>query len=186
MGRSKLIDKIALGIPSYNLDDASDFSSPLDVDEQEKLIQRFETRYASQHSNYLRLLSSIYLVLCGLYLLLAVRLTSYGKTIAILSMQSLLCSFLTLRYRITTTYYILGHMSMHLTNKRLSYLNMSFLVLILWMSVNQYWNLDLPMFLQSNIPLLLYIIAQYFSHITPDLQGSFQELRQLKYKYKNV
>ncbi|KAG0669967.1 hypothetical protein C6P41_001454 [Kluyveromyces marxianus] len=47
---------------------------PLDITEQEDLIRRLELRNSSKNGTYLKILTFAYLIVCGMFILLATRI----------------------------------------------------------------------------------------------------------------
>lgn len=179
--------KVLRGIGSDSDNDEITFL-PLDSDEQEELINRFEVRSQSKDNQYIQLLSIAYLICCGLFILLLVRLRrkedqSTNKRLALFSINSIVSSLIYLRYEITKNFEFFKY-KFQLTTKRINTLNCILLLLITW-QVTEEVNMKSMQFL-FHIPLFLFVVTFLTRKWIRDLDRELDDLRGLKYKFKNA
>lgn len=179
--------KVLRGIGSDSDNDEITFL-PLDSDEQEELINRFEVRSQSKDNQYIQLLSVAYLICCGLFILLLVRLRrkedqSTNKRLALFSINSIVSSLIYLRYEIAKNFEFFKY-RFQLTTKRINTLNCILLLLITW-QVTEEVNMKSMQFL-FHIPLLLFVVTFLTRKWIRDLDRELDDLRGLKYKFKNA
>ncbi|KAK5782408.1 uncharacterized protein PWA37_005415 [Arxiozyma heterogenica] len=158
---------------------------PLDFHEQEELIQRFEQNNYSTNKWMIDMMSALYLVLAGLFLILAT--TTYRSISCLLlgDVQSILCSCITLRYNLTNDFIVTRQFKLRVNNSTINTLNFVLLILFEWIIVNHLGGqFKWQIFLQ--IPLMLFIITLLIRKWNNDMDAELSELRNLKYKYKSA
>lgn len=163
---------------------------PLDLTEQEDLIRRLELRNSSKNGTYLKILTFAYLIVCGMFILLATRIRrdnelmrSYRR-IFLFSAQSISCSVITLRYEFFNNYFTRRRINFFLTSKRLNILNFTLLIFLLWIINSQ----DGPMAitLLCYVPHLLFVTTIFVKRSMSSIESDLGLLRTLHYKFKNV
>ena len=100
---------------------------PLDITEQEDLIRRLELRNSSKNGTYLKILTFAYLIVCGMFILLATRIRrdnelmrSYRR-IFLFSAQSISCSVITLRYEFFNNYFTRRRINFFFDQQKVKY-----------------------------------------------------------------
>lgn len=159
--------------------------TPLDIDEQEEIIQKFEVSAHIRNTRYSNILSLSYLVTCGFFLILAGRCKGIYSVLFVLGGQSMLFSCVTLRYELINDYSIFKMVKLRIDNHKIHILNIIILVSIFWICfVHLHESFVSQMFFQ--LPLILYIIATFIKSWAKEMEEELASLRGLKYKYKNA
>lgn len=159
--------------------------TPLDSEEQEELINKFEVSNYSINHSIINFLTALYLLLSGFFLIMGTKTDHAISCVLLTGIQSILCSCITLRYNLTNDFIITRKVKYRINNSTINTINSVILVLIEWVSVNhlegqRIWQLILQ------LPLLLFIVTILIKKWNRDMEKELDELRQLKYKYKNV
>lgn len=158
---------------------------PLDFDEQEELIQRFEQNNYLTNKWMIDMMSALYLVLAGLFLMLATKTNRSISCLLLGDVQSILCSCITLRYNLTNDFIVTRQFKLRVNNSTINTLNFVLLILFEWIIVNHLGSqFKWQIFLQ--IPLILFIITLLIRKWNNDMDVELSELRNLKYKYKSA
>lgn len=158
---------------------------PLDFDEQEELIQRFEQNNYLTNKWMIDMMSALYLVLAGLFLMLATKTNRSISCLLLGDVQSILCSCITLRYNLTNDFIVTRQFKLRVNNSTINTLNFVLLILFEWIIVNHLGSqFKWQIFLQ--IPLMLFIITLLIRKWNNDMDVELSELRNLKYKYKSA
>ncbi|KAL3231085.1 putative membrane protein [Nakaseomyces bracarensis] len=158
---------------------------PIDSDEQDELIEKFEVNLIVKNRWYINTLSLSYLICAGMFLLLLTRKKNISPAPLALGLNSIICSFFSLRYQMVNDYKILDTLKFTIDNKKIDILNTMLLLLILWITVNDYHGkLLLAIFLQ--LPLLLFIVVLTVKSMINEADEELGRLRNLKYKYKDA
>lgn len=158
---------------------------PLDFDEQEELIQRFEQNNYLTNKWMIDMMSALYLVLAGLFLMLATKTNRSISCLLLGDVQSILCSYITLRYNLTNDFIVTRQFKLRVNNSTINTLNFVLLILFEWIIVNHLGSqFKWQIFLQ--IPLMLFIITLLIRKWNNDMDVELSELRNLKYKYKSA
>lgn len=193
MSRIRRFNRKVLGYDASLTDDPHDFdrngivipTGPIDTEEQDELIEKFEVNMVVKNKWYINTLSLSYLICAGMFLLLLTRDKSISRAPLVLGLNSIVCSFLSLRYQLTNDHRIMDTIKFKLDNRKIDILNSMLLLLVAWTTVNNYQeNLLLAVFLQ--LPLLLFIIALAVKALITEADRELGTLRSLKYKYKNA
>ncbi|CCF58945.1 hypothetical protein KAFR_0F03490 [Kazachstania africana CBS 2517] len=187
MPRLRRLDAKLLGFGSpTGTDEVPVSDMPLDTEEQEELLQRFELINYSKNKKNVNVLSLLYLLCGGIFLIMATKTKSRSvSSILLAGFQSIICSCVTLRYNLMNDVSILKKLKFKVSNRTVDILNGIILILILWVSTSHFEGSRSLQFL-FQIPLLLFIVAQMTKKWTLELEKDISSLRQLKYKYKNV
>lgn len=166
--------------------DEDDFDFPIDEDEQDKMIENLERRNYKDRETTMQLLCMIYLLCAGIFLIMATKAKSRDIASMLLGgVQSIVCSWITLRYNLVNNYCIFKKWNICVNGRNINFLNYAVLILLLWISWNEYEGQRLLQLL-FQIPLLLQITAIVMKRWSLELDQEFDSLRNLKYKYKNA
>ncbi|AGO13883.1 AaceriAGR018Cp [[Ashbya] aceris (nom. inval.)] len=171
-----------------SIEDRDDFF-PLDTDEQEQLIRKFELRNASKNEKYLQYLGFVYLACCGLMLLLATSakrvkaLTPYRR-ILLVSVQSIGCSFVNMRYSTITDMFRNRFLPFRISSQAINVINIVILVLISWQVSETAKSGALLVFL--HVPHWLFLISILVKHWSEEIDSELNTLRSLTYKFKSA
>ncbi|QEU59557.1 hypothetical protein KDRO_C00780 [Kluyveromyces lactis] len=163
---------------------------PMDTAEQQDLIRKLELRNNLKNDKYLKILTFLYLIVCGMFILLATRIKRKNETlgpykkILLFSAQSISCSVITLRYEFIHKYFKVRMMNFYLNSQRLNILNFVMLIFLSWIILNQGGSTSL--LLLCHIPHLLFIVAFIVKRLMTSLDFELGSLRALQYKFKNV
>ena len=159
---------------------------PIDEAEQDELIQTFETRNYEGQESVIKLLSLLYIVCAGAFLMMATKVKSRQVASMLLGgMQSIICSCATLRYKLTNDFRLFKKLKIHISNGVIDILNYGILILLLWITVNEFQDERALQFL-FQVPLMLCIIATLMKKWAAELDSDISNLRGLKYKYKSA
>lgn len=164
---------------------------PIDYEEQEELITKFQLHNSVKNDKILKLLSIIYLLFCGGFFLMIsnpklnhIPEISNNKRIILLSIQSICCSLISLRYELINYRFTLRGFQFRLNNSNLSYLNIILLVLLSWIIFEKidsnFWR---SLF---HLPHLLLLVSFCIKHWIASINEDLETLKGLKYKFKNV
>lgn len=165
---------------------------PMDTEEQEDLIQKLELRNNLKNDSFLRVLTVIYLVCCGMFVLLATKIKRKDnelfshKKILLFSAQSISCSIVNLRYDFFQNLLKVRRMKMRFsfTNTGLNILNFVILIFLSWIIHNQIHSVALILLL--HIPHVLFIASVVVKKLITSFNFEIGQLRSLQYKFKNV
>lgn len=179
--RSVLLD--GSGFQADN-DDSEIPDLPMDTDEQEELIERFEISNTLRNKRYAHTLSLTYLLFSGLCLMMASK--AHGREMALLVLQSLsiICSMVLARYELMHSYPIFGGFSIYINNSRIQVLNVVLIVLIEWIGFASHDPWSSQLFRQ--IPVVLFLITRTLKKWSGDMEQELNQLRKMKYRYKNA
>ena len=166
--------------------DSTDWDiGPLDFDEQEELIQRFERTNYSINRWMIDLMSTLYLILAGLFLVLATKTNRSISCLLLGDIQSILCSCITLRYNLMNDFIITRQIKLRVNNSTINTLNSVLLILFEWIILN-YLEDQFKWQVILQIPVILFTITLLIRKWNNDMEIELSELRNLKYKYKNA
>lgn len=158
---------------------------PMDTEDQEELIQKFELSNSVRNKRYVNILSLSYLVCSGLFLILATKRSGKEASFLVMGAQSIICSMITVRYELTTDYIVFKRLKLHVDNSRIQKLNLVLLVLIEWIGLTLFQgSLTSQMFCQ--LPILLFMMAFFLNRWARDMEEELNQLRGMKYKYKDA
>lgn len=166
------------------MDSDDDFSLPMDTDEQEQLIQKFELNNYTTDQITINIMCALYLFCAGIFLMLATRSSRNVSVVLLAGLQSLICTCVSLRYELINDFKIFNILKLRINNSLINTFNCILLILISWVTFNYFDQRVLQFFL--HIPLFLYIMAFTIKYWSKEIEGDLGELRQLKYKYKNA
>lgn len=159
--------------------------SPLDSQEQEELIQKFEKNNYSINKSIVDIMTVLYLVLAGLFLVLATKTDRSISCLLLGNIQSIICSCITLRYNLTNDFILRSQFKLRVNNSTINTINCVLIVLFEWVIINHLEDqFKWQIFLQ--IPLVLFIITLLIRKWNGEMEKELSELRHLKYKYKNA
>lgn len=194
MSRIRRFNRKILGYDTSLTDDVYGFDSqtgiaiptgPIDTYEQDELIEKFEVNLVVKNRWYINTLSLSYLICAGMFLLLLTRNKHIRKAPLALGLNSIICSFISLRYQLANDYKLLQTLKFRIDNRKIDILNSMLLLLVLWITVENYHDkLVVAMFLQ--LPLLLFIVVITVKSLINEADKELGVLRELKYKYKNA
>ncbi|SMN22512.1 similar to Saccharomyces cerevisiae YGR016W Putative protein of unknown function [Maudiozyma saulgeensis] len=163
-----------------------DFGFPMDEDDQDNLIKKLERRNYKERETSIQILSMLLLVCAGIFLAMATRVKSRDIASMLLAgVPSIVCSWMTLRYNLVNDYCLFKSFRLYVNERYIDILNYTILILISWVSWNEYEN-DWQLQLLFQIPLLLKITAIIMKSWSLELDKEFDSLRALKYKYKSA
>lgn len=167
-----------------DIDDSGIPDLPMDTDEQEELIERFEISNTLRNKRYANTLSLTYLLFSGLCLMMASK--AHGREMALLVLQSLsiICSMVLARYELMHSYPIFGGFSIYINNSRIQVLNVVLIVLIEWIGFASHDPWSSQLFRQ--IPVVLFLITRTLKKWSEDMEQELNQLRKMKYRYKNA
>lgn len=163
---------------------------PMDTAEQQEMIKKLELRNGLKNDKYLKVLTFIYLVICGMFILLATKVkkenSTFGqyKRILLFSAQSISCSVITLRYEFIHSYFKARRINFFFSSQRLNILNFVMLIFLSWVVCSR--NGPVAMLLLCHIPHLLFLAAIVIKKLMNSLEFEFGTLKNLQYKFKNV
>lgn len=191
MSRLRRFNQKVLREDYVDSDDDGDVTFlPLDTEEQEQLVNKFEICNATKNERYVQILSIMYLLCCGIFLLLVVggRRKDNGiakhRRILFFCINSMVCSMVNLRYEVVNNFWILGRYRLIVTNQKINGLNCMLIVMTLWLVSDQVETRSLKVLF--TLPLLLFGISVIVKHWLREMEEELGELRVLKYKYKNA
>ncbi|CAR29547.1 hypothetical protein ZYGR_0AD02290 [Zygosaccharomyces rouxii] len=169
--------------PDNNTDDGEDAipMQPLDIDEQEDLIQQLEKGNSKRNHLYVNVLTGIYAI-CGLSFLCQTR-KSLGKEFWVygLGCISMALSIVSVRYEIVTDFQVFMTSQVQMNNIALQRFNVAVLVLVEWLALT-----ELPLGMVSQIPLFLFFVSILTKRWVRSMENEITSLRGLKYKYKSA
>ncbi|SCU92617.1 LAFA_0F11760g1_1 [Lachancea sp. 'fantastica'] len=165
---------------------------PMDVEEQEEFISSLELRNNASNNQIVQILSVAYVVCCGVFLSLVVRVKKLGKEdqtstykrLFLFSINSIICSLITLRYEIIKDVSVSRSVGVRISNARINGVNCILLLLISWEVADKVEKM--PLRALFHVPLVLFVLSQISRRWMNQLQVEISNLRGLKYKYKNV
>ncbi|SCV05205.1 LANO_0H02366g1_1 [Lachancea nothofagi CBS 11611] len=163
---------------------------PMDVEEQEEYISNLELRNVCSNSKIVQLLSIAYMVCCGVFLSLVVKVKRLGgdasthKRLLLFSINSVICSLITLRYEIMKDFSISRSLGVRITTQRINALNCMLLLLITWEVSEKVDKFGLRVLF--HVPLVLFSLSVISKKWMSELEDEINSLRGLKYKFKNV
>ncbi|QLQ80484.1 hypothetical protein HG537_0D04840 [Torulaspora globosa] len=157
---------------------------PMDSEEQEELIQKFEANNTLLNKKCANVLSLIYLLFSGFCIMLAGSTQGRERGLLVLIAQSIICSMILARYELMHTYAIFRRYSIHIDNSRIQKLNIVLIVLIEWIGFEGHngWK----MFMFHQLPLVLFLITKILKKWSIEMEKELNQLRKMKYKYKNA
>lgn len=158
---------------------------PLDTEEQEELIQKFETNAHVTNKLYINILSMFYLLYGGLLMILVRTAQGHIKLALLAGANSLICSCVTLRYDIINDYLLFKKFKLRVSNFSINILNIILLVLMAWISFNHVIE-DKKTVLCLQVPMFLFWVAVLVKRWARNIEDEIADLRRLKYKYKNA
>lgn len=157
---------------------------PMDTEEQEELIQKFEVNNSLRNKRYANVLSLTYLLFSGLCIILATRSQGREMALFVLVAQSIICSMILARYELMHSYTIFRRFSVHIDNSRIQKVNLMLIVLIEWIGhqADDSWK----KFTFRQVPLIFFLITKTLKRWSNDMEKELNQLREMKYKYKNA
>jgi len=163
-----------------------DFGILMDEDDQDNLIEKLERRNYRDREASIQILGLLLLVCAGIFLIIATRVNSRDIASMVLAgVPSMICSWMTLRYNLVNDYCLFKKIKLYINGRNIDILNYTILILISWISLNDFegrWQLQLLF----QIPLLLKITTIIMKRWSLELDQEFDTLRRLKYKYKSA
>ncbi|CEP61033.1 uncharacterized protein LALA0_S02e05248g [Lachancea lanzarotensis] len=188
-----VLDKVH-GNSNYDDDDGEIPIHPMDVEEQEEFIGNLELRNNASNNRTVQILSVAYVICCGVFLSLLVRVKKLGKDngtsnsthkrLFLFAINSIICSLITLRYEIIKDVSISRAVGVRVNNARINAVNCTLLLLISWEVVDKVEKATMQALF--HVPLVLFVLSQVSKRWMNQLQMEISSLRGLKYKYKNV
>ncbi|KAM3162736.1 hypothetical protein ACU8KH_02996 [Lachancea thermotolerans] len=163
---------------------------PLDIEEQEELISKLEFRNVSSNNYNIQLLSVAYVVCCGVFLSLVMKVqkirgdTSMYKRLLLYSVNSIICSLLNLRYDLTKDFALSRAVKVRITSRKINIINCILLLLLTWEVTGKVDKILLQ--LLFHVPLLLFSLSVVSKKWICDLDEELNGLRGLKYKFKSA
>ncbi|CUS22879.1 LAQU0S07e02212g1_1 [Lachancea quebecensis] len=163
---------------------------PMDIEEQEELISKLEFKNLSSNNQNIQLLSIAYVVCCGVFLSLVMKVrkirgdTSMYKRLLLYSVNSIICSLLNLRYDLIKDFAVSNAIKVRITSRRINIINCILLLLLTWEVTGKVDTILLQ--LLFHVPLLLFCLSVISKKWIFDLDEELNGLRGLKYKFKNA
>lgn len=163
---------------------------PMDIEEQKELICNMELKNLSHNNQTLQLLSIAYVIACGVFLSLALKVRKLGsnaslnKRLLLFSINSIICSLLNLRYDFSKSFAITRKTTVMVTSRRINFINSVLLLLITWEVTDKVDHLILQ--LLFHVPLMLFGLSVVSKKWIHDMEEDINSLRGLKYKFKNA
>ncbi|QLL32226.1 hypothetical protein HG536_0C03950 [Torulaspora globosa] len=157
---------------------------PMDSEEQEELIQKFEVNNSLLNKRCANVLSLTYLLFSGFCVMLAGKAQGRETGLFVLIAQSIICSMILARYELMHSYTIFRRYSIHINNSRIQKVNVILIVLIEWIGFEAHKSWRMFMFRQ--IPLIFFLITKILKKWSNEMEKELNQLRKMKYKYKNA
>ncbi|GAV55841.1 hypothetical protein ZYGR_0AZ00120 [Zygosaccharomyces rouxii] len=167
---------------NHNDDDEDAFPmQPLDIDEQEELIQRLEKGNSTRNRLYVNVLTGIYAI-CGILFLFQTR-KSKGKEFWVygLGCISMALSIIGVRHEIVTDFQVFMTSQLQVNSIAIQRFNIAVLVLVEWLAFT-----ELPLGMASQVPLFLYVVSILTKRWVRSMESEISSLRGMKYKYKSA
>lgn len=159
--------------------------TPLDSQEQEELIEKFEKNNYLINKSIVDVMTVLYLFLAGLFLVLATKTDRSISCLLLGSIQSIICSCITLRYNLMNDFILKSQFKLRVNNSTINTINCVLIVFFEWIIINHLEDqFKWQFFLQ--IPLVLFIVTLVIRKWNGEMEKELSELRHLKYKYKNA
>ncbi|EDO17326.1 hypothetical protein Kpol_1062p34 [Vanderwaltozyma polyspora DSM 70294] len=186
MSRLRRFNRRVLEDSNVDDDDDGEFTfEPMDTDDQEVLIQKFELSNEVRKLKYINLLCLAYLVSCTTFLLFSTRRKGIYSILFILGSQSMIFSCINIRYDLINDYSITKLITLRIDNFKLNIINMIVLISISWICfLHLHDQFSLEVFF--HLPHLLYLISIAVKKMAKSMDTELSHLRSLKYKYKNA
>mgnify|MGYP003365970472 CR=1 FL=1 len=166
-------------------DDGDSVLGPMDTDEQEELIQKFELSNRTRNKRYVNILSLCYMLCSGVFLLLATKTSGKEMAMFVLSTQSIICSMINVRYELVNDFVLFHKVKLHIENSTLEKMNLVLVLLVEWIGL-AHCEHDLVIKIFIQMPLILFLIAIFIKNWSRDMGDQLNLLRGMKYKYKNA
>ncbi|AET41177.1 uncharacterized protein Ecym_7348 [Eremothecium cymbalariae DBVPG len=162
---------------------------PLDIDEQDELIKSFEMRNIAKNERYFTYLGIFYLVCCGMTLFLATgakrsRLPEKYQRVLLVSVQSIACSFINLRYSMITHIFLRWGVLFKISNRTINIINIVILVMTSWLASNSAESFKVGIML--HLPHVLFLISVIVKGWMLSMDKELEQLKTLRYKFKNA
>lgn len=158
---------------------------PIDIIEQEELIEKFEVNLLVKNRWYINAVSLAYIICAGVYLMLLTKRTKMSSIPLILGFNSIILSFLALRYHLVNDYVLLRSLKLKLTNRTIDILNITQLIMIEWIVIDDYRS-DTLILVFLHLPVLLFLVQALIKLLLSEIDSDLSQLRDLKYNYKNA
>ncbi|CAI4062106.1 uncharacterized protein SKDI_07G2700 [Saccharomyces kudriavzevii IFO 1802] len=158
---------------------------PLDTEEQEELIQKFEVNAHVTNKLYINILSVLYLLYGGLLMMIVRKSRGHIKLAVLAGANSLICSCITLRYNIINDYFLFKKFKLRVSNFSINILNIALLVFMGWISFNHVME-DKKTLFCLQVPMFLFWVAMLVKRWARKTEDEIADLRRMKYKYKNA
>lgn len=183
MSRLRKIDRKVLTGRAFDVGEEIP-DHPMDSEEQEELIQKFEVNNSLLNKRCANVLSLTYLLFSGFCVMLAGRTQGRERGLFVLIAQSIICSMILARYELMHNYTIFRRYSIHIDNSRIQKVNIVLIVLIEWIGFEAHsgWK----MFMFHQLPLIFFLITEILKKWSNEMEKELNQLRKLKYKYKNA
>lgn len=183
MSRLRKFDRGILGGGIHGDDDQIP-DLPIDTQDQEELIQKFEVNNSLRNKRHANVLSLTYLLFAGLCVMLASKVRGRERALFVLESQSIICSMILARYELMHYYPLFGKFSIYIDNSRIQKFNIILIVLIEWIGfqADNGWIL----FSFRQLPLVFFVITKVLKKWSNEMENELNQLRKLKYKYKNA
>ncbi|KOG99519.1 uncharacterized protein DI49_1980 [Saccharomyces eubayanus] len=190
MSRLRRFNRKILGLnPGYAYEVESEHDDismlPLDTEEQEELIQKFEVNAHITNKMYINVLSVLYLLYGGLLMIFVRKSRGHVKLALLAGANSLICSCITLRYNIINDYLLFSKFKLRVSNFSINTLNIVLLVFTGWISFNHAME-DRKTLFYLQVPMVLFWVAVIVKRWARNMEDEIADLRRLKYKYKNA
>ncbi|EJS43700.1 YGR016W [Saccharomyces arboricola H-6] len=190
MSRLRRFNRKILGLSSaYTHESDTDQNEvsilPLDTEEQEELIQKFEVNAHVTNKLYINVLSVLYLLYGGLLMIFVRKAQGHIKLALLAGANSLICSCITLRYDIINDYFLFKTFKLRVSNFSINILNVVLLVFMSWISFNHVME-DKKTLFCLQVPMILFWVAVVVKRWARNMEDEIADLRRLKYKYKNA
>ncbi|CCH62069.1 hypothetical protein TBLA_0G01220 [Henningerozyma blattae CBS 6284] len=169
---------------------------PMDTSEQDKLIEKFEKENIVRDKRYINVIFGSLLIISLFYPYLLnndhlmdkelIKSKKYLKTALSIGSRSIQCSAITLRYEVLRDYEILNKIKMKIDNNKINLVNIILIILANWIIVSHWEDLQFIELVILEIPVMIFVLTISIKRWGFQIETSIDELRGLKYEYKNV
>lgn len=169
--------------PDNNADDEEDAlpMQPLDIDEQEELIQNLEKGNSKRNLLYVNALTGVYAFIGISFLYMMKKCEGKESWIYGLGCLSIVLSNIDVRHETITNFQVFMTSRLQMGNVVIRRLNIAILILVEWLIFN-----ELPLGLTSQVPLFLFVVSILSKRWVRSMEDEISVLRGMKYKYKSA
>ncbi|GCE98615.1 hypothetical protein ZYGM_004636 [Zygosaccharomyces mellis] len=167
--------------PDNHSDNDTCLMMPLDIDDQEELIQQLEKGNTKRNHLYVNTLTGIYTI-CGISFLYQIR-RSEGKKFWVfgLGCASIALSIMGVRHEIINDFQVLMSSQFQVSHLVIQRFNVAILALVEWLALT-----ELPLEIVFQVPLFLFVVSILSKRWVRSMESEITGLRGMKYKYKSA